>query len=395
MIMLRLIGWLIHYLLLWPWRLAGLFVKYPDLSRLYRFPFNVFNAPNVVVEPTAACNLRCVDCYRGSNLPDKQHAVMTLPEIKKYVDDALALRNFHTLSILGGEPLLYDQLDEVIAYAAGKCASVGMYTNGVLLDEQRARKLKAAGLGSCYIHVDRHQGRGSDEDQIMRLRQQYCDMFRALGGVNLSLGVTFHPDDVRYLDQMVSLTRQNADVVKVVGLSLVGASYLPRSTQLSTFIHFLKESDQVDLFQRRMIKRIQEAFGVEYSAYLGSKYRPKVPGKIVALSAYRQGKLLGSMTAEEFKAATDAYYQEHGKYPYVLSREGFSAIGSHCRRFGDHVDWQLVAVSLSPLLLPELAVNICHMCMDCVLYQGHFVPMCVLEHVKQDNPVVLNSVRYW
>lgn len=86
-----------------------------------------------------------------------------------------------------------------------------------------------------------------------------------------------------------------------------------------------------------MIKRIRKAFGFEYCPYLGSKYRPGVPGQLAAFCAYRQGRLLGSMPAEEFRAACDAYHQTHGKYPYLLSREGASAITRHCRRFGEDV----------------------------------------------------------
>lgn len=387
----RFIHGFIYKLRVWARRLAGLFLWYPNLTRLYRFPFSVFDTPNVVIEPTAYCNVKCVNCYRESDNPHKRHAVMTLPEIKQYLDDALTLRNFHTLSILGGEPLLYEQLDEVIAYAVTRGLNVGMYTNGVLLDERRARELKAAGLSNCYVHVDRHQGRGLNEDEVLHLRQQYCDMFRALGGVNLDFGVTFHQEDLPYLDQLVSLTQRNADVVKAVGLSLYGPSFAPRSS----FKRMVEECERVDLFQRQMIKRIQKAFGFAYCAYLGSKYRPGVPGKLVAFSAYRQGRLLGSMTAEEFKAACDASHQAQGKYPYLLSRAGASAITGHCRRFGDDVDWQLVAVSMSPLLLPEGVTNICDSCTDCVLYKGHFVPMCLLEPIKHDNPAVLKSVRYW
>ena len=363
---------------------------YPDLTRLYRWPFGIDDNPNVVIEPTANCNLHCPHCYRESNNPHKRHAVMALTEVREYIDEALRLRRFQTLSFLGGEPLLYPHLDEAILYGVNKGLSVGLYTNGLILSRYRARELKALGLSYIYVHVDRHQGRDASEESTSALRQHFCDMFRKLGGLNFGFGVVLDEADLANIERLAAFLQNNADVVRFVNLSLLG----PASLQGAGVEEMIAECRRVDDFQRRALTRIREAFGFEYCSYLGSKFRADTPGKILAVSAYRGGRLLGSMDSDEFRGLSEDYRQEHGNYPYLLSKKCTDHF-RRCHRFGDDVHWQYVAVSLSPLLLEERVVNICDSCTDCVLYQGHFVPMCLLEQIRGGDPLVLESVRYW
>jgi hypothetical protein len=364
--------------------------SYPDLTQLYRSPYRVTDNPNVVIEPTAYCNLRCADCYRESNDPTKPQVVMPIDEVKHTIDEALSLRSFQTLSFLGGEPLLYPQLDEAILYGVRKGLSVGVYTNGLLLHRFRARELKALGVSYIYVHVDRHQGRTATEAESIALREHFCDMFRKLDRINLGFGIVVHEEDLPGLAEVARFFQRNSDVIRFVNISTLGPGPI-RGGGLAARV---AQSRKVDLFQRRVCAAVLEAFGCQFTAYLGTKYRPTTPGKLLSVAGYRDGALVGSMRPEEFGGLCQDFLRAHGKYPYILSGET-AKLFERCTRPGGSVRWQTVAVSMAPLLWDEGLVNICSDCTDCVLHDHHFVPMCQLGPIKNGDPYVCASVKYW
>ena len=91
------------------------------------------------LEVTHRCNLRCISCYTGagSEKPDS----LTLKERKLVVRQAKAM-GVRSVSLSGsGEPLLYPDLGELIAYIRSLGMSVVLFTNGTLLTPEIARFL--------------------------------------------------------------------------------------------------------------------------------------------------------------------------------------------------------------------------------------------------------------
>ncbi len=363
--------------------------RYPELGPLYRWPFGLTDNPNVVIEPTTACNLNCAACYRGSNDPSRRQLPMTLPEIYAYIDEALSLRQFHTLSFLGGEPLLYRELDQAVLYARKRGLAVGVYTNGELLHKYRARELQTAGVSYIYVHVDRHQGRTPTTAETTALWNHFCEMFRKLKDVNFGIGLIVHEADLPDLQCHAEFFKANADVIRFVNLSLLG----PLPPEHATTAQIVATSTAVDAFQRRACEVIRIAFGVEFCSYMGSKFRSEVPGKLMAATAYGPGSRVARMSAEQFGHLNERYRSEFGRYPYLLGKESTDDFAKHSARVVDS-PWQYLVISLSPLLLPEHRWNVCHFCTDCVLYDHRFVPMCQLDPFKAGDPLVDESVRY-
>lgn len=99
------------------------------------------------------CNLNCRHCFakaspRNSDGTDKNLLMNKIREIAHGASSPVPIR------FGGGEPLLYPDLFELI----GECRSLGvpvsMTTNGTLLDDEMAVKIKDAGLGSLTISID-------------------------------------------------------------------------------------------------------------------------------------------------------------------------------------------------------------------------------------------------
>ena len=94
---------------------------------------------SVELEFSRRCNLRCVYCYSeaGEVLKDE----LNLTEIKDVIDQAVDLGARKIILLGGGEPLMYEGLQDVIAYIKGKGLEQTIFTNGLLVTEQLARFL--------------------------------------------------------------------------------------------------------------------------------------------------------------------------------------------------------------------------------------------------------------
>jgi radical SAM protein with 4Fe4S-binding SPASM domain len=116
-----------------------------------RRPF-VPGAPfQVVWDVTYACNLRCKHCYAtaGRSLPDELTTEEALDAIDKFDRLGVAI-----LSFSGGEPLIRKDIFELTRYAAEKGIYIGIATNGTLITEEIAKKMKENGVSYLQISLD-------------------------------------------------------------------------------------------------------------------------------------------------------------------------------------------------------------------------------------------------
>jgi radical SAM protein with 4Fe4S-binding SPASM domain len=108
--------------------------------------------PIVVWNVTRTCNLRCVHCYSDS-FAQRYPGELTTDQAKGVIDD-LAAFGVSALLFSGGEPLTRPELLELMAYATSKGLRVTLSTNGTLIDEDVAAKLKAIRLMYVGISLD-------------------------------------------------------------------------------------------------------------------------------------------------------------------------------------------------------------------------------------------------
>ena len=108
--------------------------------------------PIVVWNITRLCNLKCVHCYNDSGA-DKTCNDATNAEAKAVLDD---LAGFGVPSVLfsGGEPLMRPDLFELIDYAGDRGLRTVISTNGTLIDEAAAKRIKKGGVSYVGISLD-------------------------------------------------------------------------------------------------------------------------------------------------------------------------------------------------------------------------------------------------
>lgn len=105
------------------------------------------------IEPTNDCNLRCPMC--GRNRMKEKIGYIGFEFFRKIIDEAA---KYHLPSVkfnYRGEPLLHPGLSEMVKYAKEKgILEVQFNTNGLLLDEKKAKELIAAGLDRIIFSFD-------------------------------------------------------------------------------------------------------------------------------------------------------------------------------------------------------------------------------------------------
>ena len=103
---------------------------------------------------TRECNMKCSHCY--INATDKKLAnELTTMEGKNLIDQISKVSK-PLLILSGGEPLLRPDIYELIHYGASKGLKMGLGSNGSLIDDKVATKLKDAGIATVSISLDSH-----------------------------------------------------------------------------------------------------------------------------------------------------------------------------------------------------------------------------------------------
>jgi AdoMet-dependent heme synthase len=94
------------------------------------------------------CNLQCTHCFISCSPTNSIHAMMTLAQVQAHLSDAAALgvREYY---FTGGEPFLNREIFEMIE-AALRQGPVSVLTNGLLIREEAARRLRRLSDASDY-----------------------------------------------------------------------------------------------------------------------------------------------------------------------------------------------------------------------------------------------------
>lgn len=108
--------------------------------------------PVVVWNCTRTCNLRCVHCYTDSE-SRAYEGELTTEEARAMMTDLAEFR-IPALLFSGGEPLTRKDLFELVAFATERGLRPTLSTNGVLITEEMARRIKEAGFTYVGISLD-------------------------------------------------------------------------------------------------------------------------------------------------------------------------------------------------------------------------------------------------
>ena len=170
---------------------------------------------HVAWEITRSCNLLCSHC-RASAHKGGYEGELTTEECFRVIDQILEVGK-PMIILTGGEPLLRPDVLEIGKYAADRGLRVVMGTNGTLLNEEMAAKLKAIPVACVGVSLDFPSAARHDDFRCMigtfdAAMSGIDNAKRA--GIDIQINSTISKLNVAYLDELVSLAMEiGADCV--------------------------------------------------------------------------------------------------------------------------------------------------------------------------------------
>ncbi len=104
-------------------------------------------------ETTAGCNLRCTHCRRTDVLAKGSPDELSTEEGRRFIDELASLGK-PVLIFSGGEPLFRRDIFDLISHAKNAGLPVALSTNGTLVDEKTARRIRECGVYYASISLD-------------------------------------------------------------------------------------------------------------------------------------------------------------------------------------------------------------------------------------------------
>ncbi|NMC95351.1 MAG: radical SAM protein [Syntrophorhabdus sp.] len=114
----------------------------------------------VAWELTRNCNLNCVHCRAAASKgPHKEE--LTFAECKRILDQIAGFAS-PTIILTGGEPLMRDDIFEIIEYGNKQGLRLVIAINGTLLTEEKALKLRDGGIKRVSLSLDGKDAKAHD-----------------------------------------------------------------------------------------------------------------------------------------------------------------------------------------------------------------------------------------
>ena len=111
------------------------------------------NPCSILVELTHSCNLNCIYCYQAH---DKKISspILGFKDYLEIFKKILHNAPIDSVTLMGGEPLLYPDLIPLIKGLKSLGLSIGIATNATLLNKKNIERLIHAGVSSFEISLD-------------------------------------------------------------------------------------------------------------------------------------------------------------------------------------------------------------------------------------------------
>jgi heme b synthase len=115
---------------------------------------NIQNQLRVVFwETTAGCNLECIHCRRLDVAREMMKDDLTTDESFRLLDQ-IAETGKSIVILSGGEPLIRPDIFKIAAYGSNIGLTMAMGSNGTLINEDMAERIKASGIQRVSISID-------------------------------------------------------------------------------------------------------------------------------------------------------------------------------------------------------------------------------------------------
>jgi len=170
-----------------------------------------YTAYSVSWNLTQRCNLECAHCYMSAHAGADTRGELTTDECRRVIDEIARVNPNVFLILTGGEPLLRRDIFDVAGYASARGFTTVLGTNGVLLREREAQRMREHGVLGASISLDSTDR--AKHDRFRRLAGAWDGAVRATrvltdAGLDFSLHMSVTDWNVGEVPAMIDLARE-------------------------------------------------------------------------------------------------------------------------------------------------------------------------------------------
>ena len=212
----------------------------------------------LLAELTYRCPLHCVFCSNPTNYADHM-AEMPTEDWKRVFREARAMGAVQ-LGFSGGEPLLRDDLEELVAEARGLGYYTNLITSGIGLTEKRARALKEAGLDHIQLSFQDSTKELNDFLSSTRTFEHKSKVAAIIKGLGypMVLNCVMHRFNLPHVGRIIDMAeRMGADFLELANTQYYGWAWLNRTALMPTREDLADAEAIVDAHRQRLAGRMK------------------------------------------------------------------------------------------------------------------------------------------
>ena len=217
----------------------------------------------LLLELTYRCPLHCVFCYNPTEFA-RVAAELPTAEWIRVLSEARALGAVQ-LGLSGGEPLVRDDLETIVAAAHDLGYYINLITSGVGMTEARIKALKAAGLDHIQLSFQDSTREMNDflsSTRTFELKSQVAALIRAYD-YPMVLNVVLHRLNIDHVGEILAMAQAlGAQYVELANTQYYGWAWLNREQLLPSRAQLERAEAVTQRFRERVGARMQIYFVV-------------------------------------------------------------------------------------------------------------------------------------
>ena len=217
----------------------------------------------LLLELTYRCPLHCVYCYNPTELA-RSGAELPTADWIRVLAEARALGAVQ-LGLSGGEPLVRDDLERIVAAAHDLGYYINLITSGVGMTETRIRSLKAAGLDHIQLSFQDSTRELNDflsSTRTFELKSEVAPLIRRYD-YPMVLNVVLHRLNIDHVDEILAMAEaMGAQYVELANTQYYGWAWLNREQLLPSRAQLERAEAATQRFRERVGARMQIYFVV-------------------------------------------------------------------------------------------------------------------------------------
>lgn len=217
----------------------------------------------LLAELTYRCPLHCVFCYNPVDYTAQQGELST-GQWKTTMKQARELGAVQ-LGFSGGEPLLRDDLEELVAYGHELGYYTNLITSGIGLKPARLDALKAAGLDHIQVSFQDATQAANDALSDTKTFQKKLEIATAVkaAGWPMVLNVVLHRLNLDHIDAIIELAdRLGVEYLELANTQYYGWAFKNKDALIPTHAQLQHAEARVQAWREKLGKRMQLLFVV-------------------------------------------------------------------------------------------------------------------------------------